>query len=98
MIQNSILLQNLSSDDLKKLISDLLDEKLTGFKPQQKQATEYLTREDVSKLLKISLPTVTEYTKTGKLNGLRMGRRVLFRKEEIEQSLTAIEPLKYRRA
>ena len=97
MTTNSILLQNVSPGDLRQLISDVVEEKLTQFEPQQKENQEYLTRKQVKAILSISYPTLREYTKTGRLKGYRIGRRVLYRADEIKQSLKAIETLKYRR-
>lgn len=62
-----------------------------------KQEIIYLTRIQVAKKLHISLPTLNEYTKTGKLKGYRISGRVLYKKDEIDKALTSIEPLKYRR-
>lgn len=98
MKTNSILLQNLSQEDLKQLIKEAVDEKLTLLKVSSKESPKYLTRKEVKNLLKISYPTLREYTKTGKLKGCRIGGRVLYRADEIEQSLKRIEPLKYRRS
>jgi len=67
------------------------------FQPNQKDITKYLTRKEVAELLSISLPTLNEYTKTGKLKGFRIGGRVLYCANEIQNSLTEIEALKYRR-
>ena len=53
---------------------------------------EYLTRKDVSELLQISLMTVDNWTLTGVLKAYRLGRRVYFKRSEIEASLIAITP------
>lgn len=97
MTGNSILLQNLTPDELKQIISEAVGEKLTDFQPQQKESSKYLTRKEVKKLLSISYPTLSAYTKSGKLKGYRIGGRVLYRAQEIDQSLKEIETLKYKR-
>lgn len=58
---------------------------------------KYITRKEVAKKLHISLPTLNEYTKSGRIKGYRINGRVLYREDEIENALTSIEPLKYRR-
>lgn len=63
----------------------------------KKEAIEYLTRKEVAKKVRISLPTLNEYTRTGKLQGYRINGRVLYREDEVNSALTAVEPLKYRR-
>ncbi|MBT3385984.1 MAG: helix-turn-helix domain-containing protein [Prolixibacteraceae bacterium] len=70
---------------------------LENFIPKNK-GIEYLTRKEVATKLHISLPTLNEYTKSGKLKAYRINGRVLYRNDEIESALTSVEPLKYRRS
>ena len=93
----SILLQNITPEDLKQIISEVIEEKLTMFQPQANKTQKYLTRAEVKDLLKISLPTLNDYTKTGRIKGYRIGGRVLYCADEIKNSLTEIETMKYRR-
>ena len=53
-----------------------------------KDATIYLTRGEVSKQLQISLPTLHTYTKDGLIKSYRMGGKVRYKAQEIEQTLT----------
>ena len=62
------------------------------------KVVKYLTRKEVATKLHISLPTLNEYTKSGKLKAYRINGRVLYRNDEIESALTSVEPLKYRRS
>jgi len=48
---------------------------------------KYLTRTEVAKLLHISLPTLSDWTKTGRLKSYRIGSRVLYKREEIDAGL-----------
>jgi excisionase family DNA binding protein len=64
---------------------------------QKSEDIEYLTRKETSQRLHISLPTLNEYTKSGKLPAYRINGRVLYRKDDIDSALTAVRPLKYRR-
>jgi len=59
---------------------------------------EYATRKEVSQTFKISLPTLNRLSKDGTLTAYRIGGRVLYRKDEMNNALTAIPNLKYRRA
>ena len=49
--------------------------------------TQYLTKNEVAKLLKVSLGTVNNYSKKGYLQPYGIGRRVLFKKSEVENAL-----------
>lgn len=53
--------------------------------------TMYLTRKQAAAALHISLTTLTEYTKIGKIKGYRIGRFVLYKPHEIDADLTLIK-------
>lgn len=46
-----------------------------------------LTRAEAAKKLRVSLPTIDSYVKNGLLNPERIGRRILFSEDNIEQFL-----------
>ncbi|AKD58276.1 hypothetical protein SD10_01595 [Spirosoma radiotolerans] len=56
------------------------------------------TRQKTAKKLNISLPTLDDYTRRGIIRGYRVGRRVLYRPEDVEAALTEINTVKYQRA
>ena len=60
------------------------------FRP--KEPEEYLTRSEVSQMLKVDLSTVHHWTKSGRLKRYGLGRRVYYKRSEIEQSLIEITP------
>jgi len=63
-------------------------------KNELKQATfteKYLTREEVSELLKISLSTIHNWTKRGILLPYQIGGRVYYKASEIESSMIKLE-------
>ena len=95
-----VLLEWTSLEELRALIKDLLDESLQRIsqKPEKPATSGYYTRKEVAKLLRISLPTLHEYTKHGILIGYRIGRRVLYRVSEVEQAVAAINTFKYKRS
>jgi excisionase family DNA binding protein len=94
-----ILLEWTTQDELRTLVKDLLEESFQKFlkKPVESNTTGYFTRHEVAKHLRISLPTLHEYTKHGIITGYRIGGRVLYKVAEIEKSVTAMNTLKYRR-
>jgi excisionase family DNA binding protein len=96
---NQILLNGIDLNDLKQIISASIKEELAStvlFMPDQ-SAGHYLTRQEVSKLLHISLPTLNEWSKQGILQSYRIGNRVLYKKFEIEASMTVVKNLKYKK-
>lgn len=87
--------------DLKTTISNILDEKIKPFLPNAILDPEnneiYLSRKEVSKQLKISLPTLNNLTKRGSITGYRIGKRVLYKKSDINSALHLIDANKYKR-
>ena len=98
---NNIVLSTRNIDDLIEDIANEVVKKIDLWnvktKPPQQQHTEFLTRQETANLLKISLPTLLEYTKTGVLKGYRISGRVLYKREEVEEALTEIKTIKYRK-
>jgi excisionase family DNA binding protein len=45
--------------------------------------TEYLTRIEVSKVLNVTVQTLNNWRREGVLNPLKIGGRVLYRKEDV---------------
>ena len=57
----------------------------------------YYTRKDAAKILHISLPTLNKYTKLAVIPGVRIGTRVLYKAEVIEEACKGILPINYQR-
>ena len=53
--------------------------------------TEFITRKQTADLLRVSLPTINDWTKTGKIKGYRIGSRIRYKRNEIENSLSQIK-------
>ena len=96
---NSIILQGISTDDLKKILREVLEENIKK-EPKSQQSLKtlpYLDRFEVAEKLKISLPTLNNWSKAGILQSYRIGSRVLYKQDEIEQAVHAVKNLKYKR-
>lgn len=65
------------------LIPELTAQLSTQFQPIQ--PTEYLTRSEVCKLLKIDVSTLHRWRKDGTIPSFGMGNRVYFKRSEIDQ-------------
>jgi excisionase family DNA binding protein len=48
---------------------------------------EILTRKQVSEMLELSYPTLNKLNKTGELPAYKIGRKVFYRLEDIQNSL-----------
>jgi hypothetical protein len=75
-------------------VSDIKDLLRIRFKDE---TPKYRTRNEVCKAYKISLPTLNTYTKKGIIKGVKVGNRVLYSDEAIQEALKDATSLKYRR-
>jgi excisionase family DNA binding protein len=88
---------SLTKSDFQDLIAETVNACLRRSTPTQpatpttQRPTGYLTRIEVASRYHVSLPTLNEYTKTGKVQGYRIGRRVLYKASEIEAALSPIK-------
>jgi excisionase family DNA binding protein len=92
-----ILLNGLNLDYLLERIGELIEKKLTVQPPKISTTTKYLSRLEVSTLLKISLPTLNEWTKLGWLKSYKIGNRVLYQSDEVEASLQNVQSNKHKK-
>ena len=80
---------SVNPEDLKNAIiqevKNEFDELKLHLQPQQQ--TKYLTRLEVCELLNVSLVTLHTWNKNGKLKAVGIGGRVLYRQEDIENSI-----------
>lgn len=86
---NEILLNGINVDELLEKIGVLIDAKLANASPQESKSV-LLSRQEVAKLLKITLPTLHDWTKLGWLQSYKIGNRVLYKLEEVEKALTKV--------
>lgn len=70
--------------EIKLLIENLK----SNFQP--KRPEEYLTRQEVSKILKIDLSSVHNWTKREILQSYQIGGRVYYKRSEIEKALVKL--------
>ncbi|MCX6262793.1 MAG: helix-turn-helix domain-containing protein [Bacteroidia bacterium] len=89
----------LSESDLKRVFREVLSEtvKSEAVQKNSERKINYLNRFEVVELLKISLPTLSNWTKEGILQSYRIGKRVLYREDEVNSSLHKVRNLKYKR-
>ena len=95
----NVLFTSFKESDLKKMIREVLDEKLKSV-PEPKKITQnitYLNRFEVADRLRISLPTLNNWSKEGIVQSYRIGNRVLFIEDEINSALKVVRNLKHKR-
>lgn len=77
-------LQNAIVEGVKSQLQDLKKH----FEP--KTPTEYLTRREVSRLLKIDLSSVHNWTKKSILTSYQIGGRVYYKRNEIDNAIVKL--------
>lgn len=58
---------------------------------QPKEPTEYLTRHEVASLLKVDISSVHNYTSRGILKSWGIGRRVYYKRKEVESAIVELQ-------
>ena len=86
-----VLLHTFELSDIKKVVEEVLERKLKSFIPQEKEKLTLLSRKDTAKLLCISLPTLHDWTKNGTIKAHRIGNRILYKLEEVNDALSQIQ-------
>lgn len=85
-------LHNTTPEEFKEaLLADLKTELqlfYKSFQPVQQQ--EYLTREEVAEILKISMSTISEWNRKGILNPYRLGNTIRYKSNELDKVLIKI--------
>ena len=87
----TIILSGLTVDDLIFHIEAIFEAKMSSqIQKKTEKESQYITRKEVASLLKVSLPTLHDWTKLGWLKSYKIGNRVLYKKDEVEQSLNQV--------
>lgn len=97
---SNIILNGLSTDELKEIIIQSLSQviqKENAVKSINSDEDEFLTRAEVAQLLKITLPTLHDWTKRGIVISYKIGKRVLYRVSEVKEAIHQTKFLKFRK-
>ena len=92
-MSNAIQFISTTPSELKKeivneLVNSLIPKLSKEFQP--KAPTEYLSRSEVAKLLKVDISTIHNWTKKGKIVSYGIGGRVLYKRKEIESAIVKL--------
>ncbi len=71
-MENSILIRSITVEEFQELIRSIVREELHSGSTK-KSETCYITRNEATELLKITLPTLNRYTQLGIIKGFRIG-------------------------
>ena len=92
-MENSILLQNLSTEQLTDLIGNVFDTKLKAFQENQNTITEnddLMTREQVLELLKINASTLWHWQNKGRITVYKFANKCYYKRSELMATITPL--------
>ena len=84
---------SLTIQDLENLFGQVIKTEFEAVKKhlQPKQPNEYLTRKEVSEMLKIDLSSVHNWSKRGILIPHQIGNRVYYKLQEVENAIVKLK-------
>jgi len=86
-----------SEEALKQMFRDIILEVVQEVLKPGTIETELLTRKEAAAFLKVSLPTLAQYTKEQIITGRKCGNKVLYRKDDLLKAGNIIQSLKYKK-
>ena len=92
-MENSILLQNLSTEQLTDLIGNVFDTKFKDFQTSQTTKTEnddLMTREQVLELLKINASTLWHWQNKGRITVYKFANKCYYKRSELMETITPL--------
>ncbi|MCU7593095.1 helix-turn-helix domain-containing protein [Riemerella anatipestifer] len=81
--------QGVTANELIKAIATAVKNELQTPEPQPVETYDLMSKKEVAKMLRVSLMTINNWTKQGLLTSYRIGNRVMYKKDEVLQSLKA---------
>ena len=91
MIQNQLIFDVLSKEELEDLIGKSLEEAFKNNLSNSTPDQELLTREQACMLLKVDPSTLWRWTNKGKVTAYGIGSRRFYKKEELMNSLIKLD-------
>ena len=94
---NSILLQNLSSDQLTELMNNVFKTQLEYFKKElttqstQPESEDLMTRKEVLELLKINASTLWHYQNKGRIKVYKFANKCYYKRSELMNDLILLK-------
>ncbi len=91
-MQNPFDILNQRLENIETLLLDI------KHKPVEEKKSENLTIKETAEVLKVSEQSVHNYIKRGFLSAQKVGRILLIKREDLDNALTEVKSLKYKRA
>ncbi len=92
--KESVLLSIIGESELRILIEDAVKKVMLELKEDVPKIDEWLTTEQVCKLLHISKSSVVNWRRSGKLKPHKIGGRILFKREQVIAKINELRPFR----
>jgi len=76
-----------TENEIREMVQKQVDEALSRTTTNQPEPTEFLTRNEVSDLLGVSLVTVWDWSKKGIITPYKINSRIRFKKSDVLESV-----------
>jgi len=88
-----VTLIGITPEELQSSILEGVKTQLQDFKKnfEPKTPVEYLGRSEVAKMLKVNITTIHNYTTKNILTSYQIGRRVLYKRSEVESAIIQLK-------
>ena len=86
-----IILQGITVPEFYSKVESIIENKLEElFQKERKRdlTNTFLSRKEVCKMLQISPPTLSEWSKQGLIKSQKIGNRVIYRAEDVDTAVT----------
>lgn len=99
-MENTIIIRSMTREEKDELLTEIREVVTQVIKSELKTELpkKHLTKKETASVLRISQPTLTRLTKSGKVKGNRIGRRILYNADDVQNALQRIGTLKYLRS
>lgn len=87
-MNKNLFLSGLTPQEFQEMLINSLEQVIKPLvSAKESRSTELLTRKEAARLLRISLPTLADWTQQGIIHAIRMGRRVFHLVSDIQNAL-----------
>ena len=88
IMNKNLFLSGLTPQEFQEMLINSLEQVIKPLvSAKESRSTELLTRKEAARLLRISLPTLADWTQQGIIHAIRMGRRVSYLVSDIQNAL-----------
>lgn len=94
---SKIILDGITVTDFLQRIEQLIDFKISTQNDAAKALSPFMTRKEVASLLRITLPTLHDWTKEGLIKSHKIGNRVLYKLDEIYEATADLRENKHKK-